>query len=65
MTNIAAFIKAMMCKDRIEEEERKSSLLDKNPKFKKRLDEYKQKQEELQKEMNRQLWEIQNRAKSS
>ena len=29
MTNIAAFIKAMMYKDRIEEEERKSSFLDK------------------------------------
>lgn len=53
MTNIAAFIKAMMYKDRIEEEERKSSLLDKNPKFKQKLEEYKQKQKELQKEMNK------------
>ena len=51
MTNIAAFIKAMMYKDQVEEEERKASLLKKNPKFKKRLDEYKQKREELQKEM--------------
>ena len=53
MTNIAAFIKAMMYKDQVEEEERKTSLLNKNPKFKKRLDEYKQKQEKLQKEMNK------------
>lgn len=51
MTNITAFIKAMMYKDQVEEEERKASLLEKNPKFKKRLDEYKQKREELQKEM--------------
>lgn len=51
MTNVTAFIKAMMYKDQVEEEERKVSLLEKNPKFKKRLDEYKQKREELQKEM--------------
>jgi len=51
MTNIAAFIKAMMYKDQIEEYKQKASLLEKNPKFKKRLDEYKQKREELQKEM--------------
>ena len=51
MTKITALIEAMLYKDKVKEE--KKSLLDKNPKFKKRLDEYKQKREELQKEMKK------------
>lgn len=48
MDCIAAYIKALLYKESLED---RKSLIDKNPKFKKRLEEYKEKREQLQKQI--------------